>query len=151
MANTVDKVRVQNAILGLLQAGPYYAVTYSPTTKFAENIDTASATPITPASAVANEKAATFEIDQRHRRDLKFDRTSWAWVGIVKFNREVTAHAAEEAWSTDPLVLPRSTGDDPFRQATIHLIASSYQHPIKQGGYSGSLIEFSFEIRVSRR
>ena len=148
MANTVDNVRIHNELVALLLAGPYYAVDYTPATKLAGDIDTAVATAITPASVQTNEISAVFEPDQQHGRAHVLDRGQWLWLGIVKFDREVTAHQAEELWQSAPKVLPRSSV---FRQATIELRSAEYEHPIRQQGHNGSRIEFTFSVRLSRR
>lgn len=148
MANTVEKVRVHNAIIGLLEAGPYYPVNYTPATRLAADIDTAVDPTIDPISVQTNELLAAFTLDERYKRGRVLDRAQWVWVGFVKFAQEVTAYEAEELWLLSPPRLPRTPV---FRQVQIDLIRTSYTHPTKQEGHSGSLIEFNFEIRLSRR
>lgn len=146
--NSSLKVRIHNAILGLLRSGPYYAVSYDPDSRDASPIDTNSATQVSPASCQTNELAAAFELDRNYGRSRRFDRREWSWLGIVKFNREVTATIMEEALTLAPVILPRT---EVFRQATIELVRSVYTHPTKQGSHGGSLLEFTFNVRLSRR
>lgn len=148
MPNTIDKVRIHNALIDLLQAGPYYAVTHDSSTKHAADVDEAVDTAVSPSSAAANEVSSSYDVDSRHGRDYKRSRSRWSWLGIVKFDQEVTSWRAEESWLNSPLILPSSAG---FRQATLELAGATYQHPIKQQGHNGSVIEFTFEIRLSRR
>lgn len=149
MPNTVEKIRVHNALVQLGLAGPYYAVTYDPATKLAQDVDEAVDPTVVPASCQANEITSRWEKDQRHGRNLVLERTSWVWALIVKFNQEVTAWRAEETWAGSPLILPRDANFP--TQVTLKLIGATYQHPIKQGSHNGSLIEFNFEARRSRR
>lgn len=148
MANTVEKVRVHNAILALLQAGPYYAVAYDPDTKLAQDVDVATATPLDPDSCQTNEIASSFGADDQFRRGApRSERERWLWVGLVKFNREVTVHEAEAAWA-EPTVLPRT---DTFRQVRIDLVSADYQHPTRQQSHSGTQVQFQFQVTLSRR
>lgn len=142
-----QRVRVHNQILSMLKAGPYYAVTYDGADNEANDIG-ASPQLYTPVSARTNEVGSQFETDRQYKRDYVLDRIGWTWVGIVKFNREVTAYPAEEAWSTNPPVLPRT---DELRQARIELESVSYQHPTQQQGHGGTVIEFTFKVRLGRR
>lgn len=148
MPNTSQKVRVHNAIISLLTSGPYYGVTYQ-SNKQANDIDIndVGTVAITPSSAQCNEINSAFSVDRSRGRARSFQREPWTWVGIVAFDQEVTAEFAEETWE-NPQILPSASG---FRQATIQLVGSSYQHPTKQGGPSGSRIEFTFEVTLGRR
>lgn len=148
MSNLAQRVRVQNAILTMLKSGPYYEVAYAPSTGLAEDIDTGIAPTITPASARTNEVGSSFEVDQRYRRSYSLSRPQWDWIGIVAFDREVTAFQAEEDWRLSPPILPK-TGD--LEQVTIEVTGSNYSHPTQQQGHSGTVIEFQFLARLHRR
>lgn len=148
MPNTVDKIRIHNALIAAVLAGPFFAVTYDPDTKLALDVDVDVDTPVSPASLQANEIAAAFEVDERYKRGYKLDRTDWSWVVLTKFHQEVTAHELEESLLSSPPVLPRS---DLFRQATLQLTRAIYSHPTKQQSHSGSAIEFHFDVRLTRR
>jgi len=148
MPNRSDKIRIQNALLALIEAGPYFPVNYPPGSKIASDVDPLIDTPYPPDSAQTNEIDAGFEVDPRYGRALILDRPQWLWLAKVKFNREITAYHAEEAWQGDPLILPKTTD---FRQATLILQRATYGHPIKQSAHNGTLIEFTFAARLGRR
>lgn len=148
MPNTIDKVRVHNALVDLVATGPFYRVTNESTTNHMMDIDEAVDTPVSPGSLWANEVRSECAHDPRHMRDLKRDRQQWTWMVIAKFSREVTSYRAEEAWLNSPPIVPRDTQ---FRQATIELESVNYEHPTKQQSHSGSIIQFRFNVRLSRR
>lgn len=148
MPNRSDKIRIQNALLALIEAGPYFAVDYPAGSKIASDVDPLIDTPIVPPSAQVNELDAGFEVDTRYGRSLVLDRPQWLWLGKVKFDREVTAYHAEELWQADPPILVKTTD---FRQATLVLQRTTYGHPIKQSAHNGTLIEFTFGVRLGRR
>lgn len=149
MPNTSEKIRIQNALIVLGQAGPFYAVTYDPTTKLAADIEIGVDPTVTPPWVISNEIQAEFDPDPRHGRDRKLRRMSWSWILICRFNEEVTPFEAEWLWLNSPPILPR-TADFP-EQVTLDLLRTTYTHPTTQSSYSGSQIEFTFEARLSRR
>lgn len=149
MPNTVEKVRIQNALIALGQAGPFYALTYDKTTKLANDIDTGVATPVTAPWVAANEIQSEFGIDPRHGRDRKLKRLTWSWILICRFNEEVTAEEAEKLWLNSPSILAR-TAQFPG-QVTLDLLRTTYTHPTKHESHSGSQFDFTFEARLSRR
>ena len=149
MPNTVEKIRIQNALIVLGQTGLFYAVTYDPTTKLAAAIDTTTASVVTPPWVIANEIQAEFGLDSKHGRGRQLKKLSWSWILICRFDSETTGDRAEQAWLNSPPVLPR-TADFPG-QVTLDLLRTTYTHPTTQSSHSGSQLEFTFEARLSRR
>lgn len=148
MANTNERVRAHNKLVELVKAGPYFAMSYDSNGDAAE-IDEAVATQISPVSVKANETGSSFEEDRRHGSSMRRRRRSWDWTVVAKFNQEVAVDAAEKVWLESPPILAR-TSDFPD-QLRVDFLNSSYMHPTTKQPHAGSLIEFNFEIRQSRR
>lgn len=140
-----QRSRIHNKLVEIVQAGPYYRTFNDSATKAA-----IGGGPVTPASCVANETGASFLADNRHGRKRILRRDTWTWLVIVKFDVEVTSHLAEDGWLQDPPILPADSTSG-SQQATIELERASYQHPTKHQGHGGSVIEFEFNVSLSRR
>lgn len=150
MANTVLKVHIQQQLIDLVAAGNYYGVAYDPATNKPCDVD---ATPtgdcrVEPAMVHANEIDSQFVEDPRHGRADILRRVSWIFTATATFNAEATAFVAEELWSLKPPILPRTSV---FRQVTLRLLKTVYEHPTRQGSHNGSRITFIFEARLARR
>ncbi len=151
MANTVDKIRVQQELTKLVRDADYYAVSYDPDSNEPADVDTsvgAGTVKVKPGSVGTNEISCSWLIDARHGRRQIRERENWRWEAQVKFKSEVTSYVAEEAWSLKPLVLPRSGS---LRQVTLELVNATYEHPVRQEPHNGSRITFTFEARLGRR
>lgn len=150
MANTVDKIRIQQALIDQARSASYYAVSYDPKSNKPNDVDAGvGGNPVVgPKSVGVNEVSSAFVEDPQHGRSQIRKRESWLWVVICKFNTEVTSYVAEDAWLLSPPVLPRSGS---LRQVTLNLISATYEHPVRQEGHNGSRITFIFEARLSRR
>lgn len=147
-----NKTRIQQALMALGRAGPYYQVNYAAGGSDPVQVETTGATPTPtqdPSSVACNEINCSFEVDQRYGRSEKRDRTVWTFNLICKFDREVTSEFAEEIWTDNPPTLPRDASNG-LRQAVLQLTDAVYQHPTRRGS-SGTLVTFTFEARLSRR
>lgn len=151
MPSYIDKIRIQNALIQRGQGGDYYAVSYSPSTKLATEVDTLSASKVTPQNVMAQELASAFGVDPKHGRDLVEQRTTWSWALVIEFSKEVTLHVAEETWLANPLTLARDEANGLTRQVTLHLVRVDYKHPTFQEAHKGTRATYFFEARLSRR
>lgn len=148
MPNTINKVRVHQALIQTVKAGAFYAMTYDPQTDEALDIDEAVAAPIAPSSVKANELQADVELSQRQRQRFTLERARWTWLVRTKFSCEVTAWRFEEALMLDPPCLPV---DSSQRQVQMILQRIEYTHPPTNQAHSGSEIDFYFNVRPLRR
>lgn len=151
MPSLLEKIRVQNALIALGQAGPFYAVSYDKDTKLATEIDVLVDPAVAPAHVAANETSSAFAEDVRYGRSYRWARSGWTWQLACHFNQEVTGWRAEEEWRSSPPILARDEANGLTHQVTLLLQSASYEHPIKQGPHSGSRFTFIFEARLSRQ
>lgn len=150
MTAYVESIEIQQKLIAMAEAGPFYAVIYAVGNRSATDID-ADAPPsaVSPASAVAHEIRAGFAVETTHGRARKRVRDSWTWRLIVQFDGEVTGYEAEELWMTTPQRIAKGTNNR--RQVTLELEDASYTHPTRQQSQSGTRIEYTFNARLSRR
>lgn len=125
----LSKERIQNKILELGKAGPYYAVSYDPTTGVAAADEGAN---IAPASCTTNETRALFgpaHTKQYESRDVKV----WSFELRVAFDREVTLEKFLTNLADRPPILPMDTVTGQ-RQVTLNLagFALLNAHPPQQ-------------------
>ncbi len=148
MANTLLKVHVQQRLIQLVRAGTYFQITYVSVTNEPADVDTGVDPPVVPAFVHANEIDSQFSEDPRNRRNDVHQRVNWIFTATAAFNSEATAFVAEEAWTLKPPILARTAV---FRQVTLNLLKTVYEHPTRQESYNGSRITFFYEARLSRR
>lgn len=122
----LDFVRVQNKLVDLGRAGPFYSVSYA-----ADGKATAGAA-IDPAEVVANEVSSSFGLPERSRREYRLDRSNWAWELRLGFNQDVLLEEFEKAVLRAPiqLVANKALGE---RQISLELQSVQLAHPTQQG------------------
>src|SRR5687767_5447889 len=94
----LNKIRVQQKLVEIGLAGPYYQVAYD--ANEADDVDPETAEVVAPVSAQANEVASGWDTDTQYGRNKVQGRTNWEWRLQLSFSKEVTLEAAEEAWSS---------------------------------------------------
>ncbi len=152
MPNTLNKIRIQNELITLGQAGPYYRTTYDCATDLADEIDeNATPTVVSPTSIKANEIASSFDKAASYRRSVGRDRTSWSWLLRLQFNCEVTAERLEENLLDSPPCLVMLGTNNQTRQVRLDLVRTDYIHPPTNQPHSGSEISLTFEAVALRR
>lgn len=137
------KARIMNALLALIQAGPFYPITYDPDTGEAS----LGVTGVSPKASYANSTHSEFDITVRNRQKLMLERSAWEWEVLAAFDQEVSFEDFEEKITEDPLVLPRTT-EFP-RQVTFLLKSTDEEHPTQQDSSSGSRVKFTFQVELS--
>ena len=150
MANRANKVRIQNQLITLAQAGRFFAVTYDKTTKLANPVDDTSDPVIAPASVLSNEIQGTFSIDPNMGRRKILRRDSWVFQLLCNWDQEITVEFFEEDL-LDPL--PRLNDDkvNELEDVTLILNRTEVVHPPQQNAANGSAAKFTFEAIVGRK
>lgn len=122
----LDFVRIQNKLVDLGRAGPFYAVAYG-----ADGKATAGAA-VDPSEVVVNEVASSFGLPERSRRGYQLDRGAWTWELRLGFNQDVLLEQFERAVLGSPIQLPanKALGE---RQVSLELQSVQHQHPPQQG------------------
>lgn len=150
MANRANKVRIQNKLITLAQAGKFFAVTYDKDTKLANPVDDTSDPVIAPASVLANEIQGTFSIDPNMGRKKIIRRDSWVFQLLCNWDQEITVEFFEEDL-LDPL--PRLNDDkvNGLEDVTLILNRTEVVHPPTQQAANGSAAKFTFEAVIGRK
>jgi hypothetical protein len=136
---------VQTRLRSLAMAGPFYEVTYDPSTK----VPSVGSTHIAPSSAVTDEISSNWAPARRNRRDFALDREGWTFLLKLEFQRGVSAEAFEEAVASSPPVIVRDAASGRPKQLTLILLDAKYEHPLQQQPNRGSQIDYTFEARLS--
>ncbi len=149
MANRSNRVRVQNELVTLAQAGKFFAVTYDKDTKLANPVDDTTDPVIAPASVLANEIQATFSIDPNMGRKRILRRDSWVFQLFCTWDQEITVEFFED-FLFDPL--PRLPDDkaNGLEDVTLILNRTEVNHPPQQSAANGTAAKFTFEAVVGR-
>lgn len=142
----LHKQSVHNSVVEAIKAGVFLPVTYDQETKLM-SIAVEEEDAVPPASISANELTCLFGLPERYRRSRIFERNTWRWQVIVKFDREVVAEVFEENLLIDPILVP-SDKDNGLRQITINLLDAEYIHPPRQGSSSGTQVTYTFEAQL---
>lgn len=150
MANRSNKIRIQNKLIELAQAGRFFAVTYDPATKKANDVDDTTDPVDPPASVLANEIRQTFDIDPHMGRKQIGRRHGWTFQLLCTWNREVTVEFFEKDL-LDPL--PRLNDDkaNGLEDATLILGLTEVTHPPQQNAANGTAAKFTFEAIIGRK
>ena len=141
MAATLDTVRIQNKLVDLGKAGPFYRATYDGAGKKVVDETTA----IVPVTVLANEVAATFDMSPVNKRDYVLDRQTWSWLLKLSFSCEVTGEAFESALMDNPPILAKDTAHK--RQVILKLVRLTPKHPPTQDPGQGSQLDYAFEVQ----
>lgn len=134
--------RIFNALVGAAMTGAFHAVTIDTNTKLV----TVAAGITPPASALANEKSARFDLAKVNRQSYQDDRSAWEWELILHFNQHVSCEEFELAVTTTPIVIDR---DASHRQVSLRLRGATYEHPLQQQPSTGTRAVFMFEASLS--
>ena len=150
MPNRSNKVRIQNKLVELAQAGRFFKVTYDPVTKKANDVDDTVDTLEPPASVLANEIQQTFSIDPQMGRKRILKRDSWVFQLFCTWDREITVEFFEKDL-LDPLPrLPDDKAND-LEDVTLILNRTEVNHPPQQNAANGTAAKFTFEAVVGRK
>jgi hypothetical protein len=137
-----DKCRIQNRLVALAKAGPFYPVTYDVTTKVA----TVSATALAAAQidALANETACRFVPSKLNRRSLVHERDGWTFELRIQLQSECVLEAFEDAILQDPPKLLKDPANGLNYQVRLLLVDSRVTHPIQQEASTGTHVIYTF-------
>ena len=148
--NRSNKVRSQNKLIELAQAGRFFAVTYDKNTKKANDVDDTTDPVIAPASVLANEIQQNFSIDPLMGRKRILQRDSWVFQLLCTWDQEVTVEFFEKDL-LDPL--PRLPDDkaNELEDVTLILNRTEVLHPPTQQAANGTAAKFTFEAVIGRK
>lgn len=129
----LDSQRIQNKLIDIGRAGPFYAVTFDANGKIAVTLS-APDTPVTvtPAEVLAMDLSSQYGLPERNRRTYRLDRQEWIWELRLGFNGAVYLERFEQTWAGNPLLLPADKTNS-LRGVSLELKSVGYVHPPAQG------------------
>lgn len=148
MANKSNTVRIQNALVEAFSTADYYPANYTAADNKLEAIDYDLDPTISPVSVMAMPLSSAFG-ESESRRSYVLEREEWRWLVRIKFAQGADVEKVEESMLNSPPVVPRSA--DFTDQVTLIMESVNYIHPPLQQSYSGTVVEFTFNARLSRR
>lgn len=146
MTSLLQKERIQNALVDLGKAGPYYAVSFDPDTGHATADESVS---VAPTSAYADEVSASFQPAHNRIEKPQLDWRNWMFALDLQFSERVTIEPFANKLSQTPPVL---AGDFPAGQRQVTLILNSFDklvHPPQQQPQTGTKARLLIEARLS--
>lgn len=150
MPNRSNKVRIQNKLITLAQAGRFFAVSYDKDTKLANPVDDTADPVIAPASVLANEIQQTFGIDPNMGRKQIGRRDSWVFQLFCSWDQEITVEFFEEDL-LDPLARLNDDKANGLEDVTLILNRTEVNHPPQQNAANGTAAKFTFEAVIGRK
>lgn len=121
----LDHVRIQNKLVELGQAGPFYACSYA-------NRLLVQGAQIQPQEVLANQVGSAFGAPERNRRAFQFDRVDWTWELRLGFGEDAIMEAFEKNLNQNPIQLPANKAQGE-RQISLSIASVQYQHAPQQG------------------
>lgn len=152
-----EMVLVQNALIDLGRAGPYWKLVYDADEQKASLVDDGG-TPgapviVTPASVLANEVGAGLGETPRNRRPSRFqgksnDKLSWDWELRLGFNDHVSLTPFERTIRNGKVLIPADTAVGQ-RQVTVRFQSASYEHAPTQSPRTGTRVTYLVAVEFS--
>lgn len=144
MVNSLQKERIQNALVELGRAASYPPVSYNPETGEASaDLNTS----IAPATALANEVSVRFAPARENRRSFKREIIDWRFDLHLEWNQEITLEPFFEQISDEPPILPRDDAND-LKQVTLLLVGGDVRHPAQQESLRGTRSRIGFIAEI---
>ena len=138
MAIQNQKIDVQNKIYNKIKNGTFYEVLYDDIEKTALEISD-SASVISPKSILVNETLSSFSPSSRTISRYTYRKTTWVFVAIVSFSKEITSLPFEESYIKEPIRIDESI---------INISQIQYSHPPRKSAEGSELtIEFNILTR----
>lgn len=97
---------------------------------------------------LCDETQCNFEVDPDHGRSYKMERLGWTFALRMKFNVPVLLDVFCENLVESPPMVPATDG---FPNYILKLQSMEVDHPVQQGGATGTIVEFTFEAEEGRR
>lgn len=144
-----NRTRIQLALITLAKSGMFFAVKYDPTSGLPITINPYTEQPVTPATALANERSSVFTSDPTQGRRHSRKRRTWLFDLIIEFDLEASVEFFEESILDQVITLPTDS-DLGLPVTFVQLINSSIQHPVKQQSTKGTRAVFTFDAQVGR-
>lgn len=152
-----EMVLVQNALIDLGRAGPYWKLVYSADTQKVSLADDGGVpdslpVPVAPASVLCNEVASSTGA-ARSRRPSRFqgkthDKTSWEWELHLAFNDHVSLTPFERILRAGKVLIPADTALGQ-RQVTVRFTSASYTHAPTQSPRTGTRVTYLVTVEFS--
>ena len=138
---TTNRERIQNKLIDLAEAGPFYGVSYESRRPIVSlQADT------TPIHIKALETGSEFDQPDLNRQSFIRERSNWTWELRLQFKTEVNLEAFEELIAAEPPVLLSTSS---LRQVTLLLEKSDPEHPVQQQASQGTQVVYTFEAHLS--
>jgi hypothetical protein len=132
--------RIQNALINAAKSASFMVVAFDPNTGLANVTDV----PAETTSIVVNEISGSFS-DQnvRSRRIDMIDRNEWIWELRVEFR---SGYQSNDDVFVKSVTIPKLKipAGDGFRQVTLELRSSAYEHPPFGAPASGTKARYQF-------
>lgn len=75
------------------------------------------------------------------------ERTTWIWIALVHFDKQVNLDGFEEVLLRNPIVISRDEELD--QQINVSLLDAEYQHPPEQESSNGTRVTYRFQADLS--
>jgi len=143
-----QRIAIQNLMYDLSKQGPFYEVSYDPSTRKPVQIDITTATAVEPTSIQVNEIDSKFTVDKLHGRS-EILRTDWKFELLLAFKKEVLLEFFEKKLMlTPPRIAPDAQKG--WKQVTIFIDKARPSHPVQQQSPTGTKVTLAFTARLGR-
>lgn len=143
----MERLRIQQAMVDLVNAAKFYQVTYGTDGK-PVTYDPSVAPNVSPASAQCNEIAEKFGIDKNFGQDLILTPVSWTFELMLAWQVEVDLSFFEQSLMRNPPFIPAS---GVYRSVRLYMLGKSVQHPVKQDAATGTQAKYLFNADLGRQ
>lgn len=123
-----------------------------PVVTYPSHVMTVGATMVKPATLLIYQDEATFDraVLNRTNSALPRERTGSTWVVDLKFERDVSTEAVENALMASPPRIARGSAPGIEQQVTLELLGASYVHPVQGQPAKGSQVRLRFNANYKR-
>jgi len=133
------KTLIYNKVIEQVQAASFHPVQDS-----GRALSVDEDTNVSPGTILVGEEAKTFG-DSRRSDRLRQSISSWDWVLVLKFNREVSLEAFEDAWIAD---VPKVKSTEDTRVIFLYLESVEYIHPERKNDPKGTYARYRIRVEI---
>lgn len=144
-----NKIRIINALIAQAKTGKFYEVVRGAgETAGQEDIDTTTATEVTPVGITCNETNIRFGADENNGMMVAQKVNTWTFSLKLEFQHETTLEFFIERITNPIIKLPRTSEYSRF--AFIRLTDAEIEHPVHRNPSTGTRANLIFEVEVGR-
>lgn len=99
---------------------------------------------------LCDEVSCNFSVDELHGRGLILQREGWLFALRMKFNSAVLLDNFIETLAMNPPIVSADQ-ESGYPAYSLQLQSMEVDHPVQQGGATGTQVEFIFEAEEGRR